>query len=270
MPHTYECPMRWADLDMLGHVNNVTYLDYVAEARHRVLDGAPGEEPLPVTRHRVEFVSPLVLRREPVLVDSWLTSDDRGGAVLHHEVHDGSQDRVVHLRVSSDLDGTRPGDRARLEAALSAYAGVAHEWRPVAESAPRSGDEFPVTVRFADLDRAGHVRDVALVEFFQEARIKYFWRLHTRGEEWSHHVVARTDLELLAPVPHRHEPYLVRSWIAHVGSRSFTVSSELLDQGGAALARASVVMVTFDKETQRSRPMTGSQRERLTRELEQA
>ena len=25
--------MRWADLDMLGHVNNVTYVDYLQEAR---------------------------------------------------------------------------------------------------------------------------------------------------------------------------------------------------------------------------------------------
>ena len=25
--------MRWADMDMLGHVNNVTYVDYLQEAR---------------------------------------------------------------------------------------------------------------------------------------------------------------------------------------------------------------------------------------------
>ena len=31
--HTYECPMRWADLDVLGHVNNVVYVDYLQEAR---------------------------------------------------------------------------------------------------------------------------------------------------------------------------------------------------------------------------------------------
>ena len=39
MPHTYECPLRWADLDLLGHVNNVTYLDYVEEAREALFDG---------------------------------------------------------------------------------------------------------------------------------------------------------------------------------------------------------------------------------------
>ena len=33
MRHLYRCPLRWADLDLLGHVNNVTYVDYLQEAR---------------------------------------------------------------------------------------------------------------------------------------------------------------------------------------------------------------------------------------------
>ena len=33
MRHVYECPLRWADLDLLGHVNNVIYVDYLQEAR---------------------------------------------------------------------------------------------------------------------------------------------------------------------------------------------------------------------------------------------
>ena len=78
--------------------------------------------------------------------------------------------------------------------------------------------------------------------------------LHTRGQEWSHHVVARTDLEYLEPVRRRPEPYLVRSWVGHVGTRSFTIQAELTD-GDRVLARAVVVMVTFDKETQRPRDM---------------
>jgi len=31
--HVYRCPLRWADLDLLGHVNNVRYVDYLQEAR---------------------------------------------------------------------------------------------------------------------------------------------------------------------------------------------------------------------------------------------
>jgi len=31
--HTSQCPVRWADMDMLRHINNVSYVDYLQEAR---------------------------------------------------------------------------------------------------------------------------------------------------------------------------------------------------------------------------------------------
>src|SRR3954469_22354431 len=110
--------MRWADMDLLGHVNNVKYLEYVAEAREQLLAGT-GVERAPVTRHRVEFAAPLVFRRRPVLVDSWFTEVGGDRLALAHEVYDAPQspdgERIVHLRVSTELDGTLPAlaqDRA--------------------------------------------------------------------------------------------------------------------------------------------------------------
>ncbi len=66
-------------------------------------------------------------------------------------------------------------------------------------------------------------------EYVQEARIRYLMNLHTRGERWSQHVVARTDIDFLAPLPYRQEPYAVHSWVGHLGSRSFTISAEVRD-----------------------------------------
>src|SRR3954453_4394331 len=69
--------MRWADMDSLGHVNNVTYVDYLQEARVDMLRGpAPvtgGEqlaEATVVVRHEVEFLSPLVFRFEPGRIET--------------------------------------------------------------------------------------------------------------------------------------------------------------------------------------------------------
>ena len=121
-------------------------------------------------------------------------------------------------------------------------------------------------MRRADVDEQGLVRDVAFFEYFQEARIQFVMNLHTRGQEWTHHVVARTDIDFVEPVPHRRAPYAVRSWIGHVGTRSFTIQAELLD-GDRVLARAAVVMVTFDMESQRPKDMAPAQRERLLAEL---
>src|SRR3712207_1291720 len=75
-PHVYRCPLRWADMDMLGHVNNVTYVDYLQEARVDLLralarEAGPDVGPLPavyVARHEVQYLSSLVFRPEPVSV----------------------------------------------------------------------------------------------------------------------------------------------------------------------------------------------------------
>lgn len=46
MPHapfyTTRIPVRWGDMDALGHVNNATYLTYVEQARLECLERLPG------------------------------------------------------------------------------------------------------------------------------------------------------------------------------------------------------------------------------------
>ncbi len=265
MPHTYECPMRWADLDLLGHVNNVTYLDYAASARDHVLPGGALGRAV-VLRHRVAFVAPLAFRREPVLVDTWVTGTTPKTVSLGHEVYGAEGGRTTYARISTVV-AAEPGDLDGLD--LDGLRAVDHEWRPLQVGPDRGRDRYRFTVRRGDLDESGTVRDAAVLEAFQEARIQYLTHLHTRGQEWSHVVVARTDVDHLAPLRHREEPYAVRSWVEHVGNRSFTMGAEIGD-GDQVLARAGAVLVSFDTGSQQSREMTDSQRERLCRELDPA
>ena len=171
----------------------------------------------------------------------------------------------MHARASTEL-AVRPTDSEL--ALLEGLRSPDHSWRPVADGPRAGGDIYQLTVRRGDVDEHGFARDVAFFEFLQEARIKFLMGLHTRGQHWSHHVVARTDVTFLEPLAHRREPYAVRSWIGHVGTRSFTVQGEVLD-GDRVLARAAVVMVIFDMETQRPTDMADTQRERLLQELGQ-
>jgi acyl-CoA thioester hydrolase len=258
--------MRWADMDLLGHVNNVTYLDYVAEAREHLFPGSPTGRAL-VTRHRVEFASPLVFRRRPVLVDSWVTELGEDNLALAHEVYDAPEspdgERTVHARISSELAVRVPASERTM---LEELRAPDHTWRPLADESRPGGDLYTLTVRRGDIDEQGLARDVAFFEFLQEARIKFLMGLHTRGQRWEHHVVARTDVTYLEPLRRRPEPYAIRSWIGHVGTRSFTVRAEVLD-GERVLARAAVVMVIFDMETQRPTDMADTQRDRLLQEL---
>jgi acyl-CoA thioester hydrolase len=110
--HIYYCPLRWADMDSLGHVNNVVYVDYLQEARVdmlRVHAPASGGEALAegvvVVRHEVEFVSPLVFRFEPVRIESWVTEIRAATFTMAYEILDEQPDgeRRVYLRARTVL-----------------------------------------------------------------------------------------------------------------------------------------------------------------------
>lgn len=254
--------MRWADMDMLKHVNNVTYLSYLQEARLALFGGSAAGTAT-VARHRVEFVAPMTFGSDPVLVDTWASEIDDDGFSLVHEVHQVKGDqRIVHLRAESRLEHRlSTAERAVLEG----VRGDSPSWREVVGPMRSGGGRYDLQVRWTDL-AGDQTWDGALFEYFQESRISYVFALRGRGEKWTEHVVARTDVDYLAPVRYRTEPYVVRSWIGRIGTSSFTIESELLD-GEQVLARGVVVMVAFDVATQSSAGMTQAQRVTLEREF---
>jgi acyl-CoA thioester hydrolase len=131
-------------MDSLGHVNNVTYADYLQESRVdmlRVNAPASGGEELAegvvVVRHEVEFVAPLVFRFEPVRVESWVTRIRAASFTLAYEIVDDEPDgsRTVYLRARSVLTPfvftddrprrLRAEERAVLEGFLEPEGGAA-------------------------------------------------------------------------------------------------------------------------------------------------
>jgi acyl-CoA thioester hydrolase len=132
--HVYYCPLRWADMDSLGHVNNVTYVDYLQEARVDMLavhapdtGGEELAEGVVVVRHEVEFCAPLVFRREPVRIESWVSRIRAASFTMRYEILDEQPDggRRVYTRAATVLTpfvfaAERPrrindGERAVLE-----------------------------------------------------------------------------------------------------------------------------------------------------------
>ena len=134
MRHVYYCPLRWGDMDALGHVNNVVYVDYLQEARVDMLSvhapQAGGEElgeGVVVAKHEVEFVRPLRFRPDPVRIESWVTNIRAASFTMDYEILDEHPDgaRVLYARASTSLTPfvfaaerprrIRPEERAVLE-----------------------------------------------------------------------------------------------------------------------------------------------------------
>lgn len=84
---------RFSDLDLLGHVNNVVYHDYLQEARFRLLAGLGREtvEQLPqvVARQEIDYLKPIGISLDPVVVDTWIESIGRTSYVVGYAIHDG-------------------------------------------------------------------------------------------------------------------------------------------------------------------------------------
>ncbi len=283
MRHTTELPVRWADMDMLGHVNNVTYVDYLQEARidmfaaHAEFRG--GEElaeGVVVVRHELEFAAPLKFRKRPILVDSWVTEVRASRFTAAYEVYDETDTgRVVYLRASTEMAPfvfatelprrISPDERAVLER----YLDPADGRRERLAKAGSSRHVYPLRVRWSDVDAYRHVNNVKYIEYLQEARIAYMMSIHQDGDEFGQFVVARVDVDYRRPILFRLAPYQVHSWISHVGRTSFVCSHEIRD-GDQVLASAQVVGVGFDTVAQRSTPLPAGHLARLTEQADLA
>lgn len=224
--------MRWSDLDILEHVNNVVYLEYVDDARES-LSSALGPARR-VASCDIEYLQALELTDLPVIVTSRLSGD-----LLHQEVAVAyPAGRTIHARVTTRL---------------------VTEFEPLApiESPTRS---TRVSLRARDLD-GGSAVNSAMFGFFQEARILSLGR---REPDYpgGRVVVARSSMRYASAIPMRTEPYEVRSAIERIGRSSVTMRLQLVDTQ-TVLAETTSTFVAFDSSTKRSRPFGDAERDHM-------
>ncbi|MET8113596.1 acyl-CoA thioesterase [Streptomyces prasinus] len=112
MRHIYRCPLRWADMDAYGHVNNVVFLRYLEEARIDFLfrPDKDFQQGSVVARHEIDYKRQLVHRHAPVDIELWVTQIRAASFTLTYEVKDGDQ---VYVRASTvivpfDFEAQRP------------------------------------------------------------------------------------------------------------------------------------------------------------------
>jgi acyl-CoA thioester hydrolase len=103
--HIFRCPLRWADMDAYGHVNNVVFLRYLEEARIDFMFRLPpGEEGTSfsggsvVARHEIDYLRPLTHRHEPVTVETWVADINAASATVRYEVKD---EQTVYARAAT-------------------------------------------------------------------------------------------------------------------------------------------------------------------------
>ncbi|MGH8773989.1 MAG: acyl-CoA thioesterase [Jiangellaceae bacterium] len=105
MRHVFECAVRFDDLDSYGHVNNVTFAEYLQEARidfaHRYLADALGPHEAAVVAHQaIDYVRPVAFRTEPLQVELWVSRVGSSSYDISYDVRDGA---TVYARATGTL-----------------------------------------------------------------------------------------------------------------------------------------------------------------------
>ena len=126
----YPLHVRFSDVDLYGHVNNVKYFEYFQEARIRYLMrifdvGGPGDRavPLVIAQMDVDYRVPILFRPEPYDVHSWVTDVGRSSFVVESEIRDGetllSRARVVAVTFDETTQKAAPAPAAHRAALMS-------------------------------------------------------------------------------------------------------------------------------------------------------
>jgi acyl-CoA thioester hydrolase len=93
--HRVQVPMRWSDMDVYQHVNNVAFLQYFEMARvslffeHPTHDEKTGmRRGLVVHSHQIAYKRSVVYDADPLDVDIWVAGIRAAAFTCHYEVFD--------------------------------------------------------------------------------------------------------------------------------------------------------------------------------------
>ena len=131
-----------------------------------------------------------------------------------------------------------------------------------------SAYQFPLHLRFGDVDSYGHVNNVRFLQFLEDARVYWMREPLASGEAGKRDgegatmfdsvtsenvtLVGRHEIEYLAPLMFRPTPLAVNLWVTRVGGSSFDLGYSVAERDGSALyAYASTSMVLVSRSTGR-------------------
>ncbi|HEX5018824.1 MAG TPA: thioesterase family protein [Actinomycetes bacterium] len=126
---------------------------------------------------------------------------------------------------------------------------------------------FHCSLRWSDMDAFGHVNNTTFFTYLEEARVDLLFV--TAGESVARErlssgiVVARHEIDYTSPLVFRPEPVPIDVWVSHLGTSSFTLRYEILDEGGPVYAKAGTVLVPYDVDAARPRRLSEEERAAL-------
>jgi acyl-CoA thioester hydrolase len=125
-----------------------------------------------------------------------------------------------------------------------------------------------IPLRWSDFDAYAHVNNAEMLRLLEEARIQAFWRpdegsgpgadtaiLDARPGAAVISLIARQEIEYLAPIPYMRAPIDIEMWIGRIGGASLEICYELYSPAGVSprvlFTKAATTLVMVTTETGR-------------------
>jgi acyl-CoA thioester hydrolase len=127
---------------------------------------------------------------------------------------------------------------------------------------PSDEIRIDVELRWRDLDFLGHLNQAVYHELLEEGRGALFEQLGALDGGFFF-VLARVELDHRQEIRRDHGPVTVALRVDAVGRSSVSVAHEIIRADGAVAAEGRSVLVAWDRDARRSRPLTDAERSAL-------
>jgi acyl-CoA thioester hydrolase len=127
---------------------------------------------------------------------------------------------------------------------------------------PSDEIRIDIELRWRDLDFLGHLNQAVYHELLEEGRGALFEQLGALDGGFFF-VLARVELDHRQEIRRDHGPVAVALRVEAVGRSSVTVAHEIIRADGAVAAEGRSVLVAWDRDARRSRPLSDAERSAL-------
>ncbi len=124
--------------------------------------------------------------------------------------------------------------------------------------------EFAIATRWPDFDALGHLNQAVYHVYLDEARDDALRKTVGDFTAWPN-IVVHTSIDYRREIALGMREIIVRTQITEVGRSSVRFKQTVSTPDGEIAAEAEAVLVAWDLEARRSREITQTERERLTR-----
>jgi acyl-CoA thioester hydrolase len=126
-----------------------------------------------------------------------------------------------------------------------------------------------IQMRFRDIDGMGHVNNAVYLSYTELARTQFYMQVAgKRTLDEIDFILAHIDIDFESQAIWG-DQIRIAVWPSKIGTSSFTLSYEITEKrSGRILARAKSVLVSYDYENRKSKPIPSDFRKLLERDLE--